>query len=389
MKKERLGNIDFFKFIGVLAIIWFHMNICMFHFYTDTIPLFVKTTRNSCSAGMWTELFFIISGFFLFKNPKRVSLSVFLLKRYLRLYPVVFFCLFLYWFFDALGLLSYRGSENVLTMLSLNGTAIAGPFMGNIHPSWFVSVLLWASFILVWLKQLLPEKWFNFSVFLIIFIGLGYISSHDTKVWLIVGKTISIGFLKGLICLSIGYAIKVFYDKFKNLWLNKKSLIVSLILTMLECYFFKFLIFNTCFHKMNFSMAYPLILLAEIGLVVCFLVNKSFISKFLNNRFSNFLGNISYSILMSHIIILDFFSKNIFPKHFSLLALYPYLMILIIMLLSIILGLIIHYFFEKSCSNYVNKLLKQIEIFNTLQRVDTLVDCASNPLESGGTCVQK
>ena len=76
-----------------------------------------------------------------------------------------------------------------------------------------------------------------------------------------------------------------------------------------------------------------------------------------SQKFLGFLGNYSYAIFITHIIILDLLRKNLWITHKDFVITHPWLNIILPVIISIIFGIFVHYLIEKPATTYFKKKL--------------------------------
>lgn len=305
MNKSYLDQLDVFRALAALSV-------CAVHFsYNSFFHIYFKQ-------ALFVQFFFTLSGFVIYLNYHNQNFNIskikeFMLRRFFRLYPLHLFFLLC---FLLIEFLKYFLSTNFgleannkpfqmnnisnffLHLFFLQHYADHYSFNG---PSWSISVemFLYFTFSLI--------IFFNNKYFLIIpimFVILFLIFLNDTYG----AGYFHNAFFSGLYSFSLGCIFCNFYLKNKN--------------------FFKSIIFNTFYfifltlflaelfgYKILFNFGYNYIYSIFFGLIIylsCFLNKNFFLYKIFFNKFFIFLGKISYSIYLGHLLI--FFLMNNFLR---------------------------------------------------------------------------
>ncbi len=154
-----LKNINFFKIIFTIGIIYGHtIQHYMMHQYAN-LPFFQHLIKHtSYNYNYFVEMFFIISGFFMFFTfAKNNSFKTLLVNKIARLWPVLIFCILIFYILSLFDICSYARFDNILAAFFLSD-ALAEAHE-NIGVSWYINVLFW-TFIMYYLlfKIVKPEN---------------------------------------------------------------------------------------------------------------------------------------------------------------------------------------------------------------------------------------
>lgn len=116
------------------------------------------------------DIFFIISGFFIvYTRLYQYNFLEIFLKRALRLWPVMTFCIIAAFLFSLCDLCKFYPLQNLYSLLFINGIRIANhvngeyPGLGNIHSSWFLSVLMFVTLFYCSLLKFNKERFSGYS----------------------------------------------------------------------------------------------------------------------------------------------------------------------------------------------------------------------------------
>ena len=295
--RERVSKyypqLDVFRALAALSVCAVHFNFNSF---------FYKNIAN----GIFVQLFFTLSGFVIYLNyynqiNNTNELLQFLKKRFKRLYPLHLFFLII---FSIIEICKYYisiqhnleannkvfGNNNLINFF-LNFFFLQ--HLSDEHsfntPSWSISV------------EMMLYLSFGFFIFLtknkIIKIILIYIILFIIFFDNFYGKTLGAGaYLSGLYSFCIGvFACYIFLNKKNNL----NNFYIQIIFLFL---FFLFISEIFYLKKINKNYYYS-ILFSLIFYISCLIEKKSIIANIIFNRFFTFLGKISYSIYLSHLLV--------------------------------------------------------------------------------------
>ena len=308
MTNKHINQLDVFRGLAALSV-------CAVHFTYDSF------FHNYFAQGLFVQLFFTLSGFVIaynyhdtLKNFK--DFSQFTIKRFKRLYPLHLFFLILFLLIEILKyFLKFKYEINInnqpfetnnLKNFFLNLFFIqhfANEYNFN-SPSWSISVemMLYLSFGMMLLviikKSLLSYLYFLYIVFFIVFLNKSY------------GSSLSISaFYSGLYSFSIGYLFFLLFKENSISHYFERKLYFDVIFYVFILLFL-FELFYLHFIKQNYIYS---LIFGFIFFFSCFLNKKFFLFKIFFNDFFIFLGKISYSIYMSHLLIFFLFDNTL--KH--------------------------------------------------------------------------
>ena len=298
MNKRKIIQLDVFRGLAALSV-------CAVHFNYDTY------FHKYFAQGLFVQLFFALSGFVICYNYHNNINNLkdfrdFIIKRFKRLYPLHLFFLIIFLFLEIIKYIffikynlefnNYPFEINNLKNFLLNFFLLqhfADQYNFN-GPSWSISVemMLYVTFAII---IFINNKYANYLSILYVIIFILFFNE-------IYGEDLSIlGYYSGLYSFLIGYLFCILYRKKKiilnNIFFNIFYFLI-LFSFMLEIFIFKFIqekyIYSICF--------------GIIFYLSCFIDSKSLLFRILFNRFFIFLGKISYSIYLSHVLI--FFLMN-------------------------------------------------------------------------------
>lgn len=280
-------------------------------------------------------------------------------KKLIRLLPVVLFATII--FLTIYCLLKHKiyiPVKEVWTIFMLQNVGFTSEY-STLANTWYVSVLFWVSCLYFYLYKIMDKKWFNILMCITAFLSYTYYFNVAAGINVVHTDYIfNYGIIRGIAGMSLGYIILQCYkDIIEKLREEKFSLFLKLSLTALESILLIFISINI-FYKPVCSNCL-LIILAFCILFTLFGLRQGFISKLLDNNFSKILGQYSYSIYVTHVLIRNFWIGYFYKFHQDLVLNYPILNILTIFILALLLGIFTYYFFEKPVTKYlVNKYCK-------------------------------
>lgn len=333
-----LYAINFLKFALLFPILIFHL-FDDFGFkilkLKTTFEGFI-TARNGYVAA---DMFFIISGYFLYKsiqNHPQDTVLDFAIRRLKRLMPILLFSFLVILIFN----LKYENISLINTynifyqslLLQTTGIATKGDLLNPY--AWYIATLFWGSIFYFLIMQCFSKLETRQLIFLIfIFTGLTCIHNYNgsgafhREIFL---TFFSSGMIKSFTCLGLGCLISSF-----NIKKPTDSLKNKLIYSCLEVFLYFQLFYNLIFHYSNkYDNIYLLILFNLLFIIS--LLNCGIISNFLNKiKFKNKYG---YSIYVNQWITylllskFDFFNTNILSNNPKII----YLSIIFALIIGII-----------------------------------------------------
>lgn len=342
---SRLQNIDFLRIIACLIIIFFHM------LYGSPVEM----TKDGSKA---VDFFFIISGFFFaYKLNLQMSLLDFFKRKLIRLYPVLIFVVLIVVIMSFLGIFECNYLDLIILIMGLSGTGLA--YLPNdIYTSqfWYCSVLLWTLLLYFYLLKNYEKKSVNLFIALTVFFCYSFLIQAKNGIINDMIQTFyyvfNVGMMRGIAAIGAGYFIGEWY-KLNREKINELSLglIPKIFISLLEGFCLFFTIYYTVLHKLNFNQIIFIIIFAL--LMILFLLKKGFISQFCDKNIFVQAGKYTYSIFMTHLIILHYVRPIYWSK--NILDLYPLQGYLSLLLFIIIFGVITYHIIEKPIGDYLIK----------------------------------
>lgn len=327
-KSHYFAALDGFRGVLALMIAVYH-TMWMSH---------INSTVLYTNGPVLVDLFFVFSGFLMFTlydghlNTGAQG-RAFIKRRFARIYPIHFIMLlvaFLYAFARLaahwVGLATVTPGEilpfeagatetwqSFLSNLTLTQSMGLHDHLSYNMPSWTVSVEFWAYFVflgmMLWLR---PKKAWHFGGIAVLIAVNYFILSrlkpdmnfhYDLGFWRCLG-----GFFTGIL---VSYAYRTVLPKYQ------KTDMPHWLATMIECFALAVLVGFVIYlpGKAQFFIA-PVAFIFVLG----FSFDMGGISRLMGTRPLRYLGRISYSVYMVHILFALFFSigaEKILPKLFG------------------------------------------------------------------------
>ena len=355
---QKLNYIDSLRGIAILLVVMLHTSQVGANNYPDYIQFFF----DFGSKGV--QLFFVCSAFTIFLsydlngNTKKRGVFNFYIRRFFRIAPLYYLGIIYYLFQDGWGDRYWLGDHNSITIENLLGNF---SFIHSINPYWMNSIVPggWSISIemLFYLFVPLLFRYINSlsrainSILVIlpfVFILTGYLSRNvmitDNTLWSVY---LYLYFPNQLFMFLLGI---LFFHFYKSGEFNLKGYQWYLIIGIL----FYTIVYNREVYFGNFILTGILFLVLMIG-----------VSKFpllpVIDKFTSYIGKLSYSIYIVHFAILHFMTK------FSLVNLIQYNLSNFILrfIICLTLTIIISNFTNKYIEDYFRKLGgRLIQYFN-------------------------
>lgn len=351
LKKEYFYNIDFFRFLFIMAIALSHTKILL---KTYDTPIFKYITENIRYSHYSVELFFIIGGFFLFYTMNlKYDFYQFVKHKLIRLMPVLLFGLLLFYVLSWFTPLKVSRYDNIWALFLLQNIGITHHY-ASVGASWFVSCLFWVSSLFFYAYKNLKKELFNIILAIIVILCASCLANDRTIATINnYNRIFNAGVLRAIMSMGIGYFLwNIYCDKLIKIKNITIKLFPKLLITALEGYLTVFILQNVLFKSSTYNNYLILPLLFSV-LFVLLLIKQGYISKFLNNRFSQFLGKYVYSLMLTHETIRTVILKMFNPAHKHFMVNHPVLYLVMVFGSYIIVGILTYYLVEKPATIYL------------------------------------
>lgn len=344
--KDRVEQLDGLRGIFSILVIAHHHNA-----FKDSVFYNNFFVINS---SLFVDFFFVLSGFVIAMNYiGRIRTSgdfvTFLKKRFIRLYPLLFYTEVVFILANLAGQesamknagnlgMEYYLSTALDTLTFMGSTPVFGSWMSINYPAWSISAEMVSYFVFGIVVLLLPR--FKYACFaVIILVSVLFIISKGEYL-----LAYDYGFVRGLLCFCIGI--------YTHLLLSKKRFHLSAFEIPFLIFLVAALYFTQHWNLNLWKLAFPIIF--SIGIVI-FASSDGRISQLLSSRPFQYLGKISYSIYLNHALVLILVNVILFRMLKSPATEF---MIGISLLTSIILTILYSHFTYEFIEKRLGKYLK-------------------------------
>ena len=349
MKTERLQLLDALKGYAILGVVLVHMLI--FSKINVAMPYYLSTFIRS---GMFAvQMFFMLSAFGLLLSDKPTS-SIqnisFLLRRLIRLLPLYYAMLavfvvvgFIYPVkpFSFLDLIAHVFLIHSLSPLWIN----------SIHPAgWYVSDILFMYLtVMIFAKEMVDLNKILVLFFLSIIFYLGaticLTNSHIIHDKEIMNNFMYMWYPAQLPVFLLG-GIAVAIYKTKTFQINKPSIVIIFIIILL--WLFISLIGISIPMHLKYAVIYSILTLFLIKYPIKLVVNKVVC----------FIGKRSYSIYLSHLLVIYGLREVVFKTNYGLSTLKLWILFALLSIsISIAISLPLFEIFERRIPEYLLKIV--------------------------------
>jgi peptidoglycan/LPS O-acetylase OafA/YrhL len=336
----------------------FSLMIVFLHYDPRILPNFLGENFIVRQSWIFVEFFFVLSGYVISFNYSKIEtidlLKTFVKKRFIRLYPLLLFSTLLFFLFESFSnvfLINHINSpesvgslfyKTIDTLFLTNSTPIFGSGGGMNAPSWSISseMISYLVFgVIIFIFQ--PKYRSLIFVFIVLLSGFFQFTLGDLD--------LDLRFLRGTLSFSLG----VLLYKINNLKFRVPNYF-ELIIPIIVIWSMYLINLESEFNKIHRIVTINFVFFVSIGIL---LKTNGFISKFLEERSIQYLGKISYSIYLNHLIIITIFSRSIF----SLMKIDQTITSqLLVFIISIVLVLFYSNFTFKNIELKIGRFLKNI-----------------------------
>ena len=292
---KRIHTLDGFRGIFALMIIIDHAANDSFIFQNFIVQ----------KADFFVDYFFVLSGFvisynYLHKIKDFASFKDFMVRRLIRLYPLLLYTTLLFFGLMLIGKHwnTFNDPYPVLflqltdTLTLMNSNPIFGSSLGINYPSWSISSEM-ISYALFGCCLFMFRK--NAVIVLSLFLlGAGLFILYTGK-YMYMGD---FGFVRGLFCFILGYLVHLLSQKVNPRFGTLSELLFLFLLLLV----FKYL-------PSKGAILLPFVF--ALGIFI-FVSGKGIITSFLETKPAQFLGKISYSVYLNHAIVVLILKKLFF-----------------------------------------------------------------------------
>lgn len=342
MSGEKYHNIEFLRFIFAIIIVYFHILHANIMKYIGNNYDYKILAKLSDDAGWIVECFFIISGYFLYKNivnSNSIDITKFIWKKITRLWPVLIFSIII-------GVVFFKQNiyPAIFNSLFLQCIGFSLDYKGI---NWYISPLFWALI----LYYAIFKNFDNKKAY--VFVGgicyFGYLINinycHGGFGRGVIYNILDLSFLRALAGIGLGILIGKLLTEF-TFTMNEK--IKYILFSIIEISSIIFLIRYFLF-GLKYKNAFIVIIVFSL-MFISFVRQYGILSQVLNLSIFSQLGKYAYSIYVMQQISFWIMQKTLWKTQ---IVENTSLCILVSLIFSIILGVITYHLIEKPFSKYL------------------------------------
>lgn len=293
----------------------FSLMVVFYHYEEVFMPAPLYNNFLVRQSYLFVDYFFVLSGFVIAMNYDSLKsfkmFKVFLKKRFIRLYPLLFYTVnvyLIYHLFSNILLKSIVPSlfeiEEYTTfdwlkyfdsLLLSNSTGLLGNTLGINYPSWSISAEMISYFLFGAVSVLIVQKWRG-HVLLIVAVACCFLGVQLEYF----NHSGSYGFIRSILGFNVGALVwrasflKIKFNKYLEYCIPIALLIMFYQVHQLSNQFDIYILIGV--------IAIPLF----FGFSILFLVKSNGpVGRLLESRLMQFLGLISYSIYLNHAFVID------------------------------------------------------------------------------------
>ncbi len=346
-----LKNIEGLRFIFALVIM-----ACHLPFLINLFPEHCELSNHFKKASLAVDFFFILSGFLFYNGVPRIKDSGFwdfFSRKFKRLAPVYLWTLLIFFLFNRFGLLSYgyEITDYIYGALFINGIGLT---FNHIGPGWYVSVLIIGLLFYFMLFRLLKPMTAVFSVGLITFFGyVLLINATDGAIFLFTGVEglfFPLGLTRGVCGIGLGIltgaAIQSVGNKFPKTgcfyW------------TLAEVGVLGSLLYFMVFHSPDIRNNL-IFIVGFVALILLFVLKRGKLSQLMDHSVGVFLGRYSYSLFLTHFVVIFILMSSIWTVTNTLLITHIGWGIALFYLFAFLFAMLVYHVVEKPKNKLVQK----------------------------------
>ena len=340
----RIHKLDGLRGLFALFVVLFHLNI-------NNAPASLINNFFVRESYIFVDFFFILSGYVisLTYNDKiisPISLKQFLIKRFLRLYPMLLFSTCMYWYFVH----PFLDKQNIIlaldTLLLTNSTPILGIEIGMNYPSWSISSEMISYLIFGICSMIAIRKNKTILINIITICCFAFLAYQQNYF-----STGSFGFIRGLACFNLGFLI---YSLTKNNIRIPNYLEWLTSFTMLGI---MYLLYTCTINSIAILSLQFLVPLVFSSILFVFIKTNGIISNLLASAPLQFLGKISYSVYLNQAFVIGFGIPKLYKWiHLKNIMAQQYTIIFLLLIFLILYSWGTQQLIELSIGKRINKL---------------------------------
>ena len=353
--QHHLNNIDFFRILFTITILYGHIIQWFLKPLCGKEEFFIHLLKyTSYLYGFMCDMFFILSGFFMFFSFKKegCTLSKFILIKISRLSPVLIFAVMLFFVLSCFHIIKFDNYGNFCALFFLNDSLSSRiPWSNGV--AWYINVMFWCYILYCLILRVFDEVKVKYVIGIIIFFAYSVLLNKMN----LYAKPLDNGIftfklIRGIAGMGMGYLIADFYATYN---LKKTKISKKFIYTWTLCeIFFTYLLIKIAIIK-PISSAFPVMIICFIILFYSFLYKNGIFSKLLDRNIVSFLGKYCYSIYMLQWVVFLILDKYLWRNPSFGAKIYPVANIIIGICLCILVGMITYHAVERPCKKLILK----------------------------------
>lgn len=353
--QPHLDNIDFFRILFTITILYGHIIQWFLKPLCGKEEFFIHLLKyTSYLYGFMCDMFFILSGFFMFFSFKKegCTLSKFILIKISRLSPVLIFVVMLFFVLSCFHIIKFDNYGNFCALFFLNDSLSSRiPWSNGV--AWYINVMFWCYILYCLILRVFDEVKVKYVIGIIIFFAYSVLLNKMN----LYAKPLDNGIftfklIRGIAGMGMGYLIADFYATYN---LKKTKISKKFIYTWTLCeIFFTYLLIKIAIIK-PISSAFSVMIICFIILFYSFLYKNGIFSKLLDRNIVSFLGKYCYSIYMLQWVVFLILDKYLWRNPSFGAKIYPVANIIIGICLCILVGMITYHVVERPCKKLILK----------------------------------
>lgn len=355
---SKLKNIEFIRFFLIISVVFLHMfidrawNLCTLY---PNISIYQTIKSAVAHSNNCVEGFFIIAGFFLvYTFRPDDNLKDFIIKKYLRLSPVILFSIVLSAIGALFGAMSFSFIPNLLTVFLLNNFVLKIS-VGSNPVLWYTSALFAGLLLYFCIIKYFPIKIKYWSILILIVISYSILEilqhgsfANPLKNYY---HIFNIGFLRAVGGIGLGCLAGFLYNNYILKYKNEHTKLMNVICSVLEFVSFGFIIWWCIFihgriNNIIFTICF-------IFLLLLFLFKKGLLSYAVDRDIWIKLGRYQYSIYVVHYVIIRILGNVIWKNCSQFIANHPILPIIFDLSVIVSVGIFSYHMVELPCTKFL------------------------------------
>lgn len=259
--------------------------------------------KMASNGSVGVSFFFILSGFILSYNyqkkfSKNYNKKKFWIDRFLRIYPLHLFILclisFLFLFLGTNYILIIKQFFSHLFLVQ-NYIPIKEIYSSLNKPAWSICCEIFFYFIFPFIILRIKKNSIYFILLLIAFAFFLYYFNSQNSMFIGINPFIRLSdFIVGILTFQLYDKLKVYFEKL-NLFQYSLLELFALIILFMSLIFFS---------NLYYYQIFPLFWIPMVVFILTMSVSKGILARILSHHYLIILGEISYSIYMTHYLIL-------------------------------------------------------------------------------------